>query len=106
MEAWRNGEAYMKISIDIDAKASELREFFGLPNVEPLQQELLQQLREKMLAGAAGFDPVTLLKPYLPEQLRGAADWQQAMWDALRQAAGQGTKAAEAGARERTDRQS
>jgi hypothetical protein len=94
----------MKISIDIDAKPQELREFFGLPDIEPLQQEMLGQIREKMLGGAAGFDPTTLLKPYLPEQLRGAADWQQAIWDALRQATGQGAAADKADAKQQTDR--
>ncbi len=78
----------MKISIDIDAKPQELREFFGLPNIEPLQQEMLEQIRQKMLGGVAGFDPTALLKPYLPEHLRGAADWQQAVWNVLRQASG------------------
>ena len=94
----------MKISIDIDAKPQELREFFGLPNVEPLQQELLDQLREKMLAGAAGFDPVTLLKPYLPEQLRSAADWQRALWDAFRQASSQSVADEEVGSGPRAER--
>ena len=94
----------MKISIDIDAKPQELREFFGLPNVEPLQQELVEQFREKMLGGAAGFDPATLLKPYLPEQLRSAADWQQAIWDALRQASGQSSAGEEAGAKQQSER--
>lgn len=95
----------MKISIDIDAKPQELREFFGLPDIEPLQQELLEQIREKMLGGAAGFDPATLLKPYFSEQLRSAAHWQQAMWEVLRKGSGQGAASEPVADKQEPDRQ-
>ena len=59
----------MNIKFDVDATPEELRRFFGLPDVHPLQQEMLDKIREKMLAGMDGFDPATLMKPFLPESM-------------------------------------
>lgn len=73
----------MKIKLDIDATPKELRDFFGLPDVQPLQDEMLDALREKMLQGTAGFDPATLLKPFLPEHLKSVEAWQKSMWEAF-----------------------
>lgn len=72
----------MKISIDIDCSPQEARAFFGLPDVEPLQQEMLELIREKMLAGAAGFDPATVMRPFLPEHLQSLEAMQKSFWEA------------------------
>ena len=34
----------MKINVTVDATAQEMREFLGLPNVQPLQQQQQQQI--------------------------------------------------------------
>lgn len=73
----------MKIRFDIEATPQELRTFFGLPDVETLQQEMLQAVRERMLQGAAGFDPAALLKPFLPAHLQSIETLQKAFWDAM-----------------------
>jgi hypothetical protein len=73
----------LKIKLDVDATPKELRDFFGLPDVQPLQEEMLQTLRERMLQGAAGFDPATLLKPFLPEGLQSVEAWQKSIWEAF-----------------------
>ena len=31
----------MKITVDVDVTPEELRQFFGLPNIEGLQEEML-----------------------------------------------------------------
>jgi hypothetical protein len=38
----------MKISFDIDCTPEELRGFFGLPEVKPMQDRLMAELEEKM----------------------------------------------------------
>lgn len=73
----------MKIHFDIDATPQELRSFFGLPNIEPLQDELLELIRNNMSAGTEGFDPSTLMKPFLPEHLQSLTSLQQAFWQAM-----------------------
>ncbi|MBF0288474.1 MAG: hypothetical protein HQM14_11710 [SAR324 cluster bacterium] len=73
----------MKIRIDVDITPAELRSFMGLPNVEPLQEEMLSQVRKKMLSGVEGFDAANLLKPYLPESMQTLSSMQKTFWQTL-----------------------
>jgi len=73
----------MKITVDVDATPKELREFFGMPDLQPLQEEMLEQLRQQLLKGSAGFDPATLLKPLLDGNLQSVESWQKALWTAF-----------------------
>lgn len=68
----------MKIHVEIDVSPLEVRELFGLPEVQELQRELLDQVRAQMETGAEGFDPVSLLKPLIPAHMQG--------WEALQKA--------------------
>ena len=70
----------MKIKLDIDATPQELRRFFGLPDVEPMQQEVLDRMREKMLGAVENLDPANLMRPFLPDQMQDLAAWQKAFW--------------------------
>jgi len=65
----------MKVNVDIDMSPEELRKLLGLPDVEPLQREMMEKLRTRMLEGIDGYDPVKLLQPYLTGTL--------ASWDFL-----------------------
>lgn len=55
----------MKISIDIDLTPDEFRRTVGLPDISELQKEMVDEFRKRMMAGAEGYDPMTLMKPYL-----------------------------------------
>ncbi len=77
----------MKIKFDIDVTPQELRTFFGLPDLEPLQQEMMAKIRDNMLKGVTGFDPLTLMKPFLPANLQSLDGMQKAFWDAMKAAA-------------------
>ena len=72
----------MKISIDAEATAQEMREFLGLPDVQPLHQEMLQNIRDNMKKGISGFDALTLMKPLLPSHVKSLEELQKAFWDA------------------------
>jgi hypothetical protein len=78
----------MKITFDIDATPQELRTFFGLPDVETIQKEMMDQIREKMLNGAEGFDILSLMKPVLPEHLMSMSSLQKSFWDAFTKTSG------------------
>lgn len=76
----------MKINVSIEATAQEMRDFLGLPNVQPLQDEMMQVIRDNMQKGVAGFDALSLMKPLLPVQLPALEALQKAFWDAFVQA--------------------
>ncbi|WP_367115681.1 DUF6489 family protein [Thiohalocapsa sp.] len=61
----------MKIHIDLDITAEEMRRLMGLPDVEAFQQQLLDDIRERMQAGVEGYDPLKLFQPYLASSLAG-----------------------------------
>ena len=67
----------MKISLDIDCTPEELREFFGLPEVKPLQEQLLKEVEERMRANLKGLDAETMLKTWLPAGLKGFEQLQE-----------------------------
>jgi hypothetical protein len=73
----------MKINVTVDATAQEMREFLGLPNVQPLQDELLEMIRDNIKKGISGFDALNLMKPLLPPQFQSMELFQKALWDAF-----------------------
>ncbi|MCK5876027.1 MAG: hypothetical protein KAG43_00210 [Candidatus Marithrix sp.] len=73
----------MKITFDIEATPQELRVFFGLPDVEPLQNEMLEHIRKNMDAGMEGFEPATLIKPFIAEQMQSVTTIQKTFWNVV-----------------------
>ncbi|MGH8652024.1 MAG: DUF6489 family protein [Gammaproteobacteria bacterium] len=73
----------MKITIDIDATPEEVREFFGLPNLKPLQEEFVDMLRDQMKSGMAGTDALNWMKSLWPVQLQTMETVQKAFFEML-----------------------
>ncbi len=73
----------MKISVEIDATPHEVREFFGLPDVQSLQTDILDRIREDMTKGVSGLDAFNLMKPYFPAHLQSMESMQKAFWNAF-----------------------
>jgi hypothetical protein len=67
----------MKITLDIDCTPGELRDFFGMPDVKPMQEQLLKEVEERMRANLKALDPETLLKTWLPAGLKGFEQLQE-----------------------------
>ena len=67
----------MKISLDVDCTPDELRGFFGLPDVKPMQEQLLKGVEERMRASLQALDPETMLKTWLPAGFKGFEQLQE-----------------------------
>jgi uncharacterized protein DUF6489 len=67
----------MKLKFDIDCTPEELRGFFGLPEVKPMQDRLMVELEEKMRANLNALDPEAILKTWLPASLKGFEQLQE-----------------------------
>ena len=80
----------MKINITMDVTPDELRAFFGLPDVQGLQAEMIEKIREQMQAGAEGFDPLNLMRPFIAPNLQGMEAMQRAFWSRVSGMAGAG----------------
>ena len=55
----------MKISFDVEVTPEEMRKLLGLPDVEAFQRQLMDDIRERMVAGTEGYDPIKLFQPYV-----------------------------------------
>lgn len=78
----------MQIKITVDATPDEVRRFFGLPDVAPLQEEMMERFREKMKAGESAFDPIMLMQPYLTPNMSNLEAMQKAFWESFASASG------------------
>ena len=77
----------MKATIKIDATPKEMRALLGLPDVEELQQEMIEKLRVKALAGIDANSPAELMKLVLPtaDQFKSMETLQASFWQAFKQ---------------------
>ncbi len=73
----------MKFTFNIDATPQELRTFFGLPDVEPLQNEMLEHIRKNMATGMEGFGDGSLIQPFITEQMQSVTTIQKAFWNVV-----------------------
>ena len=55
----------MKVTIDIDLTPEEMRKLLGLPDIDAFQRQLMDDIRERMMEGADGYDPLKLFQPYM-----------------------------------------
>ncbi len=56
----------MKFKINIECSPQEAREFFGLPNVEKLNETIMVTVQDQMTSQIANMDPETLMKSWMP----------------------------------------
>jgi hypothetical protein len=75
----------MKATIEIDATPQEMRSLLGLPDVEALQQEVMEKIREKTLAGIEANSPEELMKRFIPtaDQFKSLEALQASFWQAV-----------------------
>ena len=70
----------MKFKFDIECTPKEARAFFGLPDVQPMQDVLLDEMQKKMQENIAAMDPETMMKTWLPAAVEGWTDIQKTFW--------------------------
>ena len=71
----------MKVTIDIECTPEEARAFLGLPDVQPMQRALLDQLQERMSKNLAKMDPETMLRTWLPAGMQNLEQIQRFFWN-------------------------
>jgi hypothetical protein len=71
-------DSAMKCTLEVDCTPLEARQFFGLPDIQPLQATIMAEVEKKMLAEMDRFSPEGVLKSWLsmfgqsPEQFQQA----------------------------------
>ena len=69
----------MKVTVEIDCTPIEAHQFFGLPNVEPVQAKMMARIEQGMAEAMDRFSPEALMGNWLAALPQGA-DWVQRMF--------------------------
>jgi ketosteroid isomerase-like protein len=89
----------MKVTVNIDCTPEEARTFFGLPDVKPMQDAMMEEMQRRMKEGLTAQDMETIMKawtnPALTQSVnqamsKGMEQMQKSFWGAF---GGQGTGA-------------
>ncbi|MSP43551.1 MAG: hypothetical protein EXR08_09345 [Alphaproteobacteria bacterium] len=67
----------MKITFNIDCTAEEARSFFGLPDVAPMQDRMLQEMEAHMRKNLGAMDMEGLFRNFMTGAGTGMERWQE-----------------------------
>ncbi len=73
----------MKITVDIDCTPQEARQLMGLPDVTDVQQEVVAEMRKRILAGLDTMDPQAMMSAWAPAGVEGWEQVQKMFWSSL-----------------------
>ena len=73
----------MKFTVNVDCTPEEARTFLGLPDVGPLQNEMLDLMRERMQKAAAVMDPQAMFKSLFPMSPESVMEIQKTFWSGV-----------------------
>ena len=85
----------MKVRVEMDMTPEEARAMMGLPDIAPLQREMMEEMKNRMKAAFDAGDPDGLMRAWMPffsgEMVGGAKafeQFQKFLWDSARIATG------------------
>jgi len=73
----------MKINIDIDCTPSEARDFLGLPDIQPMQQQISDEITKRIIASISSMDADNLMNSFMPAGMQGMENLQKMFWGNL-----------------------
>ena len=59
----------MKVTINTDCTPEEARAFLGLPDVRPMQQQLMQEVQDRMTTTIRSVGPEQMFKTWMPASM-------------------------------------
>lgn len=78
----------MRFQINVDCTPEEAREFFGLPDILPMQQNLMEMVSRRLSENIQTMEPETLMKTWVPALFQGWSDIQSQFWNQMTQMGG------------------
>ena len=74
----------MKVTVDIDCTPQEARAFLGLPNLEPLNAHIVEEMKKRFEANAAMMQPEELMKTWTSFGLQAQDQFRKLMEAAVK----------------------
>jgi hypothetical protein len=78
----------MKFQINVECSPEEAREFFGLPDIIPMQQDLMDMVSRRLSENIQTMEPEILMKTWVPALFQGWSDVQSHFWKQFTQMGG------------------
>jgi hypothetical protein len=78
----------MNVKIEIDCSPAEARAFLGLPNVEALNDHMVEEMKRRMAANMAALAPEELMKTWTALGAQATDQFRQLMTAAATASAG------------------
>jgi hypothetical protein len=62
-------ERFMKVNIEFECTPLEARQFLGLPDVQPMQNAVMDQLQQKMAENIDKFSPEAIMQNWFDPKM-------------------------------------
>jgi len=73
----------MKMNVEIECTPAEARAFMGLPNVEPLNDHLVSEMKRRMDENIASMQPEEIMKTWTSFGLQAQEQFRRLMESAV-----------------------
>ena len=73
----------IEMKITIDVSPDEMRKLLGWPDVQGIQEQAISKILEQMNAGAEGYDPMSLMKPFFAQSAASMEMFQKIMTESM-----------------------
>ena len=70
----------MKFTMNVECTPEEARAFFGLPDIAPMQQRMMEEMEQRLKDNIRGLDPETFMRTWMPATVQGWKDLQKTFW--------------------------
>jgi hypothetical protein len=74
----------MKVTVEVDCTPAEARAFIGLPDVEPLNDHLVSEMKRRMDENITAMQPEELMKTWTSFGLQAQDQFRQLMQAAVK----------------------
>ena len=75
----------MKITMNVECSPEEMRQFLGLPDVQPMQDALMKEIEQRLLGNMKAMDPQNLARAWMPMGVQGMEQMQKLFWSQMQQ---------------------
>ncbi len=73
----------MKFTVNMECSPEEARAFFGLPDVQPMQQAMMKEMQERMMSGIKQMEPDKMMQQWLPMSMQAFDQFQKMFWSSM-----------------------
>ena len=73
----------MKVTVEVECTPAEARSFLGLPDVEPLNDHLVSEMKKRMDANMSAMQPEELMKTWTSFGMAAQDQFRQLMQAAV-----------------------